>query len=33
MLGKGYLDGQQVPTLLQELIADLDAEHANVVSS
>src|SRR6476620_9881377 len=33
MLGKGYLDGQQVPTLLQDLIAELDAEHANVVSS
>ena len=31
MLGKGYLDGQQVPTLLQDLIAELDAEQANVV--
>ena len=33
MLGKGYLDGQQVQALLQELIADLDAERTNVVGS
>ena len=33
MLGKGYLDGQQVPTLLRDLIAELDAEQASVVGS
>jgi len=25
MLGKGYLEGEQVPTLLKDLISDLEA--------
>jgi hypothetical protein len=30
MLGKGYLDGEQVPTLLTDLIAELSAEQSSV---
>jgi len=33
MLGKGYLDGQQVTTLLQDLIAELNVEQTNFVGS
>jgi HD-GYP domain-containing protein (c-di-GMP phosphodiesterase class II) len=31
MLGKGYLDGQQVPTLLKDLITELETEQTNAV--
>lgn len=32
MLGKGYLDGEQVPTLLMDLIVELDGKQSNAVS-
>jgi hypothetical protein len=31
MLGKGYLDGEQVPTMLADLIAELESEPHPVV--
>ena len=33
MLGKGYLDGEHVPTLLSDLIADLENAKANTVTT
>jgi len=33
MLGKGYLEGQHVPTLLSDLIADLENAKANTVTT
>jgi len=32
MLGKGYLDGEQVPTLLSDLIAELEGKQSSAVS-
>jgi len=32
MLGKGYLDGEQVPTLLEDLIAELEGQLTTAVS-
>jgi hypothetical protein len=32
MLGKGYLDGEHVPTLLTDLIAELSAEHSSAAT-
>jgi HD-GYP domain-containing protein (c-di-GMP phosphodiesterase class II) len=33
MLGKGYLDGEQVPTLLEDLIAELSGQQSSVATT